>query len=98
MSRSVVEKSLGCHPDHFSYPFGDATSAGLREFHLAAELGFQTAVTSRLGVVFEEHRNHLTALPRIPLNGDQQQLRYVSVLLSGAATAIWIGFRHVDVA
>ena len=98
MSRSVIEASLGMRPDHLSYPVGDRTSAGPREFRIAEELGFKTAVTTRPGVLFPEHRDHLTALPRISLNGEHQQLRYVRVLLSGAATAMWNGFRQVDAA
>jgi peptidoglycan/xylan/chitin deacetylase (PgdA/CDA1 family) len=98
MSRSVIEASLGLKPDHLSYPVGDATSAGPREFRIAAELGFKTAVTTRPGVLFPEHGAHLTALPRISLNGEFQQSRYLGVLLSGAATAMWNGFRRVDAA
>jgi peptidoglycan/xylan/chitin deacetylase (PgdA/CDA1 family) len=98
MSRSVIEAALGLRPDHLSYPVGDATSAGPREFRIAAELGFKTAVTTRPGVLFPEHGAHLTALPRISLNGEHQQSRYVRVLLSGAATAVWNGFRKVDAA
>jgi peptidoglycan/xylan/chitin deacetylase (PgdA/CDA1 family) len=98
MSRSVLQASLGVPADHLSYPVGDRTSAALREFRIAAELGFKTAVTTRPGVLFPEHRDHLTALPRISLNGEHQQLRYVQVLLSGAATAMWNGFRRVDAA
>jgi peptidoglycan/xylan/chitin deacetylase (PgdA/CDA1 family) len=98
MSRAVIEASLGQRPDHLSYPVGDPTSAGPREFRVAAELGFKTAVTTRPGVLFPEHRDHLTALPRISLNGEHQQLRYVRVLLSGAATAVWNGFRRVNAA
>jgi peptidoglycan/xylan/chitin deacetylase (PgdA/CDA1 family) len=98
MSRSVIEASLGLRPDHLSYPIGDSTSAGPREFRIAAELGFKTAVTTRPGVLFPEHGAHLTALPRLSLNGEHQQSRYVHVLLSGAATAVWNGFRRVDAA
>jgi peptidoglycan/xylan/chitin deacetylase (PgdA/CDA1 family) len=98
MSRSVIEASLGRRPDHLSYPVGDRSSAGPREFAIAAELGFKTAVTTRPGALFPQHGNHLTALPRISLNGEHQQLRYVRVLLSGAATAMWNGFRRVDAA
>ena len=98
MSRSVIEAALGVRPDHLSYPVGDPTSAGPREFRIAAELGFKTAVTTRPGVLFPEHRQHLMALPRISLNGEHQQMRYVRVLLSGAATAVWNGFRRVNAA
>jgi peptidoglycan/xylan/chitin deacetylase (PgdA/CDA1 family) len=98
MSRAVIEASLGTRPAHLSYPVGDKTSAGPREFRIAAELGFKTAVTTRPGVLFPSHREHLTALPRISLNGEHQQLRYVRVLLSGAATAVWNGFQRVDAA
>jgi len=98
MSRSVIEAALDTRPDHLSYPVGDRTSAGPREFRIAAELGFKTAVTTRPGVLFPEHAEHLTALPRISLNGEHQQLRYVRVLLSGAATAVWNGFQRVDAA
>jgi peptidoglycan/xylan/chitin deacetylase (PgdA/CDA1 family) len=97
-SAAVIEAALGRKPAHFSYPLGDRTSAGPREFSIAAELGFKTAVTTRPGVLFPEHAAHLTALPRISLNGEYQRRRYAKVLLSGAATALWNGFRRVDAA
>jgi peptidoglycan/xylan/chitin deacetylase (PgdA/CDA1 family) len=95
-SAAVLEAALGKRPQHFSYPFGDAGSAGPREFAIARELGFKTAVTTRPGVLFPEHRAHLMALPRISLNGEYQQRRYVRGLLSGAGTAMWNGFRRID--
>jgi peptidoglycan/xylan/chitin deacetylase (PgdA/CDA1 family) len=98
LSRSVIEAALARRPEHLSFPIGDRTSAGPREFAIAAELGFKTAVTTRPGVLFPDHREHLTALPRISLNGDYQRLRYVRVLLSGSATAMWNGFRRLDAA
>ena len=98
LSRSIIEAGLGVRPAHLSYPVGDRTSAGPREFGIAAELGFKTAVTTRPGVLFAGHSRHLTALPRISLNGEYQRLRYVRVLLSGSATAMWSGFRRLDAA
>jgi peptidoglycan/xylan/chitin deacetylase (PgdA/CDA1 family) len=98
MSRSVLEAALGRRPEHLAYPVGDPTSAGAREFRIAAELGFKTAVTTRPGVLFKAHRDHLTALPRISVNGEFQQQRYLKVLMSGAATAMWNGFRRVNAA
>ena len=98
MSAAAIEAALGVRPHHFSYPVGDASAAGPREFGMAARLGFKTGVTTRPGVLFPEHRDHLTALPRISLNGQFQRLRYLRVLLSGTATALWSGFRRVDAA
>jgi peptidoglycan/xylan/chitin deacetylase (PgdA/CDA1 family) len=97
-SQSGIEAALGRKVEHFCYPVGDRTSAGPREFRIAAELGFKTAVTTRPGVLFPEHAEHLTALPRISLNGEYQRRRYAKVLMSGAATAMWNGFRRVDAA
>ncbi|MEX0752576.1 MAG: polysaccharide deacetylase family protein [Xanthobacteraceae bacterium] len=96
MSRAVIEASLGVKPQHLAYPIGDKTSAGPREFRIAEELGFKTAVTTRPGVIFRRHRRHLMALPRISVNGEFQRMRYLRVLLSGAATALWNGFRPVN--
>jgi peptidoglycan/xylan/chitin deacetylase (PgdA/CDA1 family) len=97
-SRAVIEAALGRRPQHLAYPVGDPTSAGPREFRIASELGFKTAVTTRPGVNFRKHREHLSALPRISVNGEFQSQRYVKVLMSGAATAMWNGFRRVNAA
>jgi len=98
MSRAVLEAALGRRPEHLAYPVGDPTSAGPREFRIAAELGFKTAVTTRPGVLFKVHRDYLTALPRISVNGEFQQQRYMKVLMSGAGTAFWNRFRRVSAA
>jgi peptidoglycan/xylan/chitin deacetylase (PgdA/CDA1 family) len=98
MSRSVLEAALGKRPQHLAYPVGDPTSAGPREFRIAAELGFKTATTTRPGVLFKAHREHLTALPRISVNGEFQQQRYMKVLMSGAGTALLNRFRRVNAA
>jgi peptidoglycan/xylan/chitin deacetylase (PgdA/CDA1 family) len=98
MSRRVIEAALGRPVEHLSYPVGDKTSAASREFSLAANLGFKTAVTTRPGVLYPEHHGHLTALPRISLNGEYQQMRYARVLMSGSATAVWNRFRRVNAA
>jgi peptidoglycan/xylan/chitin deacetylase (PgdA/CDA1 family) len=97
-SRSIIEAALGVTPQHLAYPVGDRSAAGPREFEIAAELGFKTAVTTRPGVIFRRHAMHLTALPRVSLNGNFQRPRYAKVLISGAATALWNRFRPINVA
>lgn len=96
--RETLEAALGAPVRHLAYPYGGRDLVGAREFRIASELGYCTAVTTRPGVLFPEHGEHLTALPRLSLNGEYQRARYVEVLMSGAATALFNGFRRVDAA
>jgi peptidoglycan/xylan/chitin deacetylase (PgdA/CDA1 family) len=98
VSRARIEAALQRPVVHFAYPYGDRNAAAAREFALARSLGFKTAVTTRPGMIFAENADHLTALPRVSLNGNYQDQRYLPVLTSGAATALWNGFRRVDAA
>jgi peptidoglycan/xylan/chitin deacetylase (PgdA/CDA1 family) len=98
MTRSAerIFSELGRRPRFLAYPYGDAGSAGARDFRLAAEAGFAAAVTTRKGLIFAAHRDHLTALPRVSVAGQYQKLRYVEVLLSGTAFALANGLRRVN--
>ena len=98
VSRARIEQRLQRDVLHFCYPYGDRLAAGAREFAFAAAAGFRTAVTTRPGMIFPESADHLTALPRVSLNGNYQERRMLPVLTSGAATAMWNGFRRVDAA
>ncbi|MBB4199186.1 polysaccharide deacetylase [Rhodoblastus sphagnicola] len=97
-SRRVLEAGLGRACPHFAYPVGDPTSAGPREFALAAELGFSSAVTTRPGMIFPEHAACLHALPRVSVNGLWQNLDFFDILLSGAPFALWNRGRRVNTA
>jgi peptidoglycan/xylan/chitin deacetylase (PgdA/CDA1 family) len=97
-SRARIEDALGRPVIHFAYPYGDKIAAGSREFALARSTGFKTAVTTRPGMIFPESADHLTALQRVSLNGNYQDARILPVLTSGAATAMWNGFRRIDAA
>ncbi|BBL59015.1 polysaccharide deacetylase family protein [Methylomonas koyamae] len=66
-SKAIIESKLGTSVKHFCYPFGGQNEAGVREFKLIKELGFDTAVTTRFGNIFPEHSAHLTSLPRVML-------------------------------
>ena len=83
-----IEQETGKPCRHFSYPYGDESSAGPREFEIVKELGLKTGVTTRKGLIHPRHAQELTALPRVSLNGDYQKQRYVKVLLSGAPFAL----------
>ncbi|WP_201403841.1 polysaccharide deacetylase family protein [Kaistia sp. 32K] len=85
-SRDRIEAMTGMRPRHFAYPYGSPSTAAEREFYLAADLGFTTAVTTRRGVVDADSR--LTALPRISINGHFQSWRYVDTLLSGVPLSL----------
>ncbi|QGM44813.1 polysaccharide deacetylase family protein [Methylocystis heyeri] len=87
-SRAAIVRELGVDARHFCYPVGDATSAGRREFTLARELGFASGVTTRPGMLFSEHAEHLHALPRLSVNGRHQSLEEFDILLSGAPFAL----------
>jgi peptidoglycan/xylan/chitin deacetylase (PgdA/CDA1 family) len=98
IGRSRIEEALHLPVTHLAYPYGNRNAAGSREFALAREAGFKTAVTTRPGMIFSRNADHLTALPRVSLNGNYQQARILPVLTSGAATAMWNGFRRFDAA
>lgn len=97
-SASVIENTLGKKPVDFAYPVGDKTSADARDFALASEAGYELALTTRPGPIFPEHREHMTALPRVSLNGNFQAIRYVDVLRSGVPFSLGTNFRRLDVA
>jgi peptidoglycan/xylan/chitin deacetylase (PgdA/CDA1 family) len=90
-----VAKELGRPCRHFCYPYGDEGSAGDREFKITSELGIETAVTTRKGLIRKSHASAMTALPRLSLNGDYQDARYVKVLLSGLPFALRDGLKHI---
>ncbi len=83
-SRAQIEQSDRQARPALAYPVGDPTSAGPREFAMARELGFASAVTTRPGMIFPEHAAHLTALPRLSVNGRYQNLDYAEASCSPA--------------
>jgi peptidoglycan/xylan/chitin deacetylase (PgdA/CDA1 family) len=97
-SRDRIEKEIGQRPAFFAYPYGDEGSAGPRDFELMQKAGFKLAVTTRKGLVYNAHKQHLTALPRLSLNGAYQELHYVDALLSGLPFVVFNKFRKVNVA
>jgi peptidoglycan/xylan/chitin deacetylase (PgdA/CDA1 family) len=96
--KAEIESRLRRQVRHLAYPVGDPTSAGPREFRLAAEAGYATAVTTRPGHLFAAHRDHLTALPRVSVNGLYQTEAATRSLLSGVPFLLWNRGRRLNVA
>ncbi|MCO5092869.1 polysaccharide deacetylase family protein [Bosea sp. (in: a-proteobacteria)] len=96
-SKARLEAQLSLPIRHFAYPVGDSGSAGPRDFALAAEAGFDSAVTTRPGHLFPEHAAHLHALPRVSLNGLHQNEAALRALLSGLPFWLRNRGRRLDV-
>jgi peptidoglycan/xylan/chitin deacetylase (PgdA/CDA1 family) len=96
--RARIEAELGRSVRHLSYPVGDPTSAGPREFALARQMDFATAVTTRPGHLFAAHAGHLHALPRVSVNGCHQSRAALASLLSGVPFLAWNRGRRLNVA
>ena len=84
VNRDDIGRELGVAAAHFAYPVGAPDAAGEREFAMAAELGFRSAVTTRPDHLRDRHAALAHALPRVSLNGLFQHRRYLGPLLSGA--------------
>ena len=97
-SKARIEAELGKPVRSFAYPYGNTDAAGNREFRICAEAGFEASVTTRLGVVFPAHVNHMQALPRIMVSGRFQKARYIDALVSGIPGAMMNRFRKLNVA
>ena len=82
-SKMILERKLGRSVRHLAYPHGDKSSAGRREFALAANNGYETALTTRPAHLFPADLQTPHALPRIPINGLYQSPAALRALLSG---------------
>jgi peptidoglycan/xylan/chitin deacetylase (PgdA/CDA1 family) len=84
-----IERELGRPCRHFSFPYGDAASAGPRDFAIAASLGLETAVTTHKDVLRDKYA--MTGLPRVSLNGDFQDPAYVEAMITGVPFLLFDG-------
>lgn len=96
-SKRIIARELGEPVNFFAYPYGDEPAAGPRDFKIGTEAGYEASVTTRKGVIFDGHKNHLQALPRVMVSGRYQKLRYIDALISGAPTALLNRFSEVNV-
>jgi peptidoglycan/xylan/chitin deacetylase (PgdA/CDA1 family) len=76
--RAYLESLLDRPIPHFAYPYGGPQACGSREFELARNLGFRSAVTTRERPVFAADRTRPHEIPRIGLSGTTAHLEYVA--------------------
>ncbi len=88
--RRLLEQKLGVDVRHLAYPYGGPDACGTREFELAREVGYLSAVTTRRGNIFAEHDDHVFSLPRRRVPLDVVSLRHTLFGLESA-------FRHEPV-
>ncbi|NWG76360.1 MAG: polysaccharide deacetylase family protein, partial [Rubrivivax sp.] len=69
-AKHQLEARLGRQTQHLAYPFGGRNAIGSREFALAAQCGFLTAMTTLSANLFRGHARHLHALPRLVVSGN----------------------------
>jgi peptidoglycan/xylan/chitin deacetylase (PgdA/CDA1 family) len=86
--RRRLEAQLDVAVSHFAYPYGASSNCGIREFALAARVGFLTGVTIRDGNIFRQHRDHLMCLPRRGLCRSTEDITSPVLDISGVPTAL----------
>jgi peptidoglycan/xylan/chitin deacetylase (PgdA/CDA1 family) len=69
-ANKLIELRIEGKVEHFAYPFGGVNEVGTREFNLIKSLGLKTAVTTRVGGIYPEHKDFPELLPRIMLTED----------------------------
>ncbi len=83
-----LEKTIQREVRHFAYPYGDPSSCGEREFQLAKAVGFETAVTTRIGNLFADHALQRWALPRLRFLGACETLGFIEGQRSGMMSVL----------
>lgn len=82
-SRDVIKLETGIEPKHFSVPYGDICSVDAEQMKLIEMSGYVSSLNSCPGIIYPNHSQKLFALPRLPVSGDRQSLRYMKTDLSG---------------
>lgn len=96
-SRVTIAEKLEQSVEHFAFPYGQECAAGPRDFGLAAKAGYVSSVTTRKGVIYDAHKNHLQALPRVMISGRYSKLRYLDAMISGVPGIIINKFKLTNV-
>lgn len=94
-SKRLLELKIGKPVEYFAYPFGTSREADKREFQLAKECGFKMAFTTRMGNIFPEHKLYLESLPRISVNGLEEDIYDLDMNISGFIPLLLSRFKRI---
>jgi peptidoglycan/xylan/chitin deacetylase (PgdA/CDA1 family) len=96
-SKALLETKLGKKVRHLAYPFGGRDAVARREFDVARECDYETAVTTRTGNLFPDHAWHLQALPRLGISGNHSPVALINRLENGLVAARGNNWKRVVV-
>ena len=87
-SKTLIEEKLNHPVKHFAYPFGGRNEVNERDFKIAEECGFETAVTTSFS-----YNNHNTFfnLPRTALT-DFYELNEIDLRINGLSNFLGTQF------
>jgi peptidoglycan/xylan/chitin deacetylase (PgdA/CDA1 family) len=91
-SRDYLECLVNRPIPHFAYPYGGPRACGKREFDLARDLGFRSAVTTRERPVFATDRASPHEIPRIGISGTVAHFEYFAQRLRELRYAAAVDF------
>lgn len=86
--RARIRQELDRPADHFAYPYGRRGECDSREFRLARQAGFTTAVTTRYGSLYPGHRDHPHCLPRMKFGAPVERVGDAILDVLGTRTAL----------
>lgn len=93
-SKLLIEEQIGQSVLHFAYPYGSRNECSYREFNLAKQAGFDTAVTGRPANLFAKNVLYDMAIPRYAIGEgtNEERLRYI---MNGVLHFSMNGFKQI---
>ena len=78
-SKSEIENYVQQTVNHFAYPYGGFEDAHKREYTIAKQIGFKTAVLNHPANIFYGSKYFTECLPRMPLGNitTEERLNYI---------------------
>jgi len=66
-ANALIHQQTGKIVEHFAFPFGSIHEVEQKQIELVKTFDFKTAVTTRRGNIFKQHKDYLYCLPRVML-------------------------------